>query len=132
MAVSRSTRAGGEQVDAFMQASTHPLKPVMEGVRALVLGIDPAIGEDIKWNAPSFYLREHFATLQLRDPAQVQVILHLGAKQRAGVAVHVDDPTGLLTWLGPQRASVCFADDLQLQAGRPALAATLRQWLGPR
>lgn len=113
-----------------MQALSHPLKPVVQGVRTLVLGVDPAIGEAIKWNAPSFHLHEHFATLHLRDPAQVQVILHLGAKKRADAAVHVDDPAELLTWLGPERASVRFTDVVQLRARHAAFVAILRQWIG--
>lgn len=112
-----------------MQALSHPLKPVVQGVRTLVLGVDPAIGEAIKWNAPSFHLDEHFATLHLRDPAQVQVILHLGAKKRAGAAVQVDDPAQLLSWLGPERASVRLTDVVQLQASHAAFVAILRQWI---
>jgi hypothetical protein len=44
-----------EQVTAHIQQLDPQLGIVVETIRTLILGIDPAIGERIKWNNPSFY-----------------------------------------------------------------------------
>lgn len=44
-----------ENVDAYMKELKHPLKPVAEHLRKLILGADRSIGEGIFWNAPCFY-----------------------------------------------------------------------------
>jgi hypothetical protein len=43
------------QVDAYMQRLKHPLSDVLEALRQIILKTDPTIGEEIKWNAPTFF-----------------------------------------------------------------------------
>jgi len=42
-------------VDAFMKALKHPLADLAQALRRAILAADPAIGEEIKWNAPAFF-----------------------------------------------------------------------------
>jgi hypothetical protein len=42
-------------VDKFMKTLKHPLSGVAAGLRQAILSADPAIGEEIKWNAPAFF-----------------------------------------------------------------------------
>ena len=118
-------------VDAFMATLDHPHRDTIQRLRVLILGTDPAIAEGVKWNAPSFRTRDYFATVHLRAKRGIDLILHLGAKARAlplgGVAI--DDPDGLLVWLGPDRAALTLADDDALTARADALQAVLRQWI---
>jgi len=127
-AAADTTRA----VDAFMASLDHPFKREIEALRKLVLGAHPSIAEGIKWNAPSFRTTGYFATTHLRSKAGIGVILHLGAKARdlpdGGIAV--DDPEGLLRWLGKDRALVEFGSLEELEAGKDAFVAVLRQWIG--
>ena len=95
-----------EAVDAFMMSLDHPFKAEMEAVRRVILGVDPSIAEGIKWSAPSFRTVEYFATFHLREKVGFSVILHLGAKARDGARPVIPDPTGLLRWLGKDRAIV--------------------------
>lgn len=44
-----------QNVDAYMKKLKHPLKPVAEHLRKVILGADKSIGEGIYWNAPTFY-----------------------------------------------------------------------------
>lgn len=44
-----------EAVDAFMKKLLHPMKKVAEELRRIILEAHPAIGEEIAWNAPTFY-----------------------------------------------------------------------------
>jgi hypothetical protein len=118
-------------VDQFMAALDHPCKAEIETLRRAILAVDPAIAEGIKWNAPSWRTTDYFATTHLRGKAGFSLILHLGAKARAlsegGLAI--DDPTGLLKWLGKDRAQVEFGTAADLQAKLPVLQALLRQWI---
>jgi len=66
-------------VDDFMAKLDHPHKRDIEALRKLVLAVDPAIREGVKWNAPSFRTTGYFATTNLRAKAGIGVILHLGA-----------------------------------------------------
>lgn len=36
-----------------MNALDHPRKPEIAALRALIRGLDPALNEGVKWNAPS-------------------------------------------------------------------------------
>lgn len=114
--------------DEYLTALEHPLKPVIEAVRKLILGVDPAIREGIKWNAPSYRTTADFATFHLRD-GRVWLILHTGAKGKTG-GVSVADPTGLVEWLDANRAVVKFADAKDVRSKKAALTVLLREWLG--
>lgn len=119
-----------EAVDTFMRALVHPFKAVVEQLRACILEVDPTIAEGIKWNAPSFRTHEYFATTHLRDKVGVGVIFHLGAKVRESlVTPDIADPSGLLRWLAPDRATVRFADEADFAGKREAFAALVRQWI---
>ena len=118
-------------VDTFMAALAHPFKAEVETLRKAILAVDPSIAEGIKWNAPSWRTREYFATTHLRSKTGLGLILHLGAKARelpeGGLAIA--DPSGLLKWLGKERAQVEFSSAADLAARLPALQAVLSQWI---
>jgi len=116
-------------VESFLATLEHPLKNEIIALRELVMGVDPSISEEIKWNAPSFRTSEHFATMHLRAKDSFQLILHLGARtKRAIPAGAIADPDGLLEWLGSDRASVGFRRR-DVAARSDALVAIIRQWI---
>ena len=118
-------------VAQYLHLLDHPMVAEVRALRAAILDVDPAIREEVKWNAPSFYITEHFATFNLRPGAGVQVVLHRGAKVREVPAerLSVPDPLGLLTWKGNDRAVAVFRDAAAVEAGRDALADVVRAWL---
>ncbi len=120
--------SGSEEVADFMRALEHPRKAEMELLRSIILGAHSSISEGIKWNAPSFRTVEWFATMNYLGGA-LMVILHLGAKARDASGLKIDDPDGLLKWLGKDRASVSFADMNAIKSNRAALSAVLQQWI---
>ncbi len=117
-----------DTVEEFLTSLEHSHKPAILAVREVFLSV-PGVTEGIKWNAPSFCTTEWFATFHLRAKAGVQVILHLGAKARAGNGITVDDPDGLLTWLGKDRASVVFADRADVAAKASCFTTLIRRWI---
>ena len=44
-----------DKVDEYMKRLKHPLSDVVEALRQIILKTDPKIGEEVKWNAPSFF-----------------------------------------------------------------------------
>lgn len=133
MAAAKKSAKGSSdanEVDAFMRKLNHPLKAEMEAVRAIILGVNPEISEGIKWNAPSFRVKEYFATINLRKD-EVLVILHLGAKVKdnSTSGLTINDPTGLLEWLSKDRAAVRFRDIKAIKTGKVAFMNVVRQWI---
>ncbi len=120
-----------EAVDAFMATLQHPATADVQALRGLMRGVDAAVHEGIKWNAPSWRTHEYFATTHLRGRTGFALVLHLGAKARTLPAggLELADPAGLLRWLGPDRAIVEFTDGADLATKGPALQALLREWI---
>ena len=118
-------------VAALLANLAHPRDAELRAIRAIVLGADARIREEVKWNAPSYCTSEHFATFHLRARDGVQLVLHLGAKPRPDAAVReaIDDPCALLEWRGADRAIARFSDMADVDAKRAALAAIVREWV---
>lgn len=117
-------------VDTFMAQLAHPLKTEIEAVRSIILASDPRIRESVKWNAPSFLIEDHFATFKLRPAETIQVVFHTGAKKKAEpIRMAVDDPTGLLAWVAPDRCLATFHDMQDVRARGPALTRIVERWI---
>lgn len=107
----------------------HPMQELVDALRALILQSSGNIREEVKWNSPSFRIREHFATLQLRKPDVVQLIFHTGAKPRPEILpLSIEDPQGLMKWLGPDRGQVSLRNLEDLRQNEQALTALVREW----
>lgn len=128
---SAKTKTQGPSLPDFMCDLEHPLKPEIEAVRAIIRDSNATIKEGIKWNAPSFHYKEWFATVNLRNRAAVQIILHLGAKARDDIEgrITIEDPGQLLQWHGKDRASVTFTDMQTIANNVSAFRSILSQWL---
>lgn len=126
--MSRGTMA--TKVDAFMAKLQHPLKAEIEAVRALILGADERIQESVKWNAPSFYIHEHFATFKLRPRETIQVVFHTGAQVKDRItAMNISDPAGLLKWAAKDRCMITFSDMGDIESKKTDLVAIVKQWI---
>lgn len=121
--------AAAVSVDALLAGLGHPAMPAILALRRLLLGIDASIGEAVKWNAPSFHVGEHFATMNLRAKDGVLLVLHRGAKKTTPPIAAIPDPAGLLHWLGPDRATLVFRDESDVAAKAEALTAIVRCWI---
>lgn len=96
---------------------------------ALIRSADRRVIESIKWNAPSFAITSHFATLRAQREL-LQVVLHTDAKPRARPrAIEVDDPAGLLTWAAKDRALATFTDAADVKRRGRAFVTILRAWI---
>jgi hypothetical protein len=71
--------ARSKEVDAWFARYENPMKPVVERVRALVLGADPRIEECIKWQAPTFTSRGKLASFFPKSKQHASLMFHTGA-----------------------------------------------------
>ena len=132
---SRSSMSHGEYsrpslaVADFVAALVHPHKSDLLAVREVILSASPDIQEGIKWNAPSFWCGEWFASFHLRAKPGVMLVLHRGAKkQTAPSGTLVDDPEGLLCWITQDRCTVSFSDASDLKKKSKAFRTIIREW----
>ena len=96
----------------------------------MILEIDERVVEDIKWNAPSFKLDDHFATFRVTPPKNIQLILHTGAKAKANSKKFViDDPEKLLQWPATDRCVLTLASAADLKKHRAPVIRIIRQWI---
>lgn len=122
--------AKAQDVESYMETLEYPLIDGVEALREIIPAIDSRIVESIKWNAPSYAIGDHFATLNLHRQDSIQVVLHGGAKPRADLgSLRIDDPSGMLSWAAPDRANVEFASVEDISARRLEFEAILRQWI---
>ncbi|WP_424463554.1 DUF1801 domain-containing protein [Pseudoclavibacter helvolus] len=123
------TATPSTDVDAYFAELEHPLKDIALGLRELLRDAHPGVVESIKWKAPNYEVADDFATLNLRRPTAVQLVLHTGAKVKPEhPEVVVEAPTGLLKWPGRNRAVASFSGLAEFQDARQALAGVVRSW----
>lgn len=118
-----------ETVDNFLNQLEHPLKAEIRALRELILQTDPRIKEEIKWNAPSFYTREHFATFKLRPMHTVQVVLHTGVKVKDNPELAISDPAGLLKWVTKDRCVLTVSSLENIQTHKADIVRIIEEWL---
>jgi hypothetical protein len=117
-------------VDAFIASWDLPKKAEVETLRAIILGADPSIKEEIKWNAPSFFVSDHSATVRPRPLESVQVVFHTGAKVKdVPRAIKINNPDNLLKWVTEDRCVVTFDDMADIQAKKASFESVVHQWI---
>ncbi|MDB5523814.1 MAG: hypothetical protein JWM58_1577 [Rhizobium sp.] len=122
---------GKDAVDQFLRTLDHPRQSDIETLRSIILDADPAISEKVKWNAPSFYFRDDFATMKLRPDATLQLIMHTGAKTRQSAICKsaIEDSNRLLTWVADDRCVITFDPGEDVLAKPADLQNIVRQWI---
>jgi hypothetical protein len=96
----------------------------LEQVRAIILGANAKIQEDLKWSSPTFMYRGNLASLVVRTKKQVQLLFHSGAS--------LPNPHGLLEGDGETVRYANFSDAADIRRKRKALEAVVRAWVKTR
>jgi hypothetical protein len=108
-------------VDAYMAKLDHPFKAEVQALREIIMGVDPRVTEQVKWNAPSFSYKGYMATFNLHARQHVHLVWHNG--------VVLQDPHGLLEGSYPDRRMTYFVSMADVEGKRPALEDLVRQWV---
>lgn len=69
-----------KEVDAWFVRYENPMKPVVQRVRALVLGADKRMAECIKWQAPTFTYLGNLASFFPKSKQHASLMFHEGAR----------------------------------------------------
>src|SRR5262249_4783301 len=69
-----------EAVDAYIKRLKHPLADVVIALRQIILKTDQEIGEEIKWNAPSFFYTGEMKPSDPKEYKRFLVIFNLYKK----------------------------------------------------
>jgi uncharacterized protein YdhG (YjbR/CyaY superfamily) len=90
-----------ETVDEFMARHETPMKAEVQAVRDIIKSVNPAIGEQIKWNAPSyFYNGVDLVTFNLWTKEHVHLVFHYPAVVNIESNILEGDyPTRRMTYL---------------------------------
>ncbi|QZY51526.1 DUF1801 domain-containing protein [Leucobacter tenebrionis] len=121
-----------QAVEAWLREMSDDRVPLLAELCRIIEQSDGRVVGEIKWNAPSYRIVEHFATTGIERKGGIRLVLHTGAAKRETplpMREHVEDPTGLLTWKGSDRAVALFSSIEDVCAAREALTAILRQWI---
>ena len=123
-----------EKVDAYMSRLKHPLAKVVEDLRQIILSTDEEIGEEIKWNAPTFFYagkmkptnpkeyRRYIVVFNLFKQDCIRLVFPSGAK--------VKDASGLLEGdYADGRRLAMFYSSKDVKSKAKALRAVISQWL---
>ena len=88
------------EVNKYMKLLRHPLADVIEALRRVILEADPNVGEEIKWNAPSFFFTGQMAPSDPKLYKRYLVVFNLYRKDCVRLVfwggARVKDPSGLL------------------------------------
>ena len=123
-----------EKVDAYMSRLKHPLAKVVEDLRQIILSTDEEIGEEIKWNAPTFFYagkmkptnpkeyRRYIVVFNLFKQDCIRLVFPSGAKVKDASRLLEGDYAD-----GRRLAMFCSSKDVKSKA--KALRAVITQWL---
>jgi hypothetical protein len=123
-----------EKVDAYMGRLKHPLARVVEELRRIILSSDKEIGEEIKWNAPTFFYagkmkatnpkeyRRYIVVFNLLNKDCIRLVFPSGAK--------VKDASGLLEGdYADGRRLAMFYNSKDVESKENSLRAAITKWL---
>jgi hypothetical protein len=81
MASKKTTKPSeSDKVDEYMKRLKHPLSDVVEALRQIILKTDPKIGEEVKWNAPSFFYTGEMEPFNPKEYRRHLVVFNLFKK----------------------------------------------------
>jgi hypothetical protein len=88
------------EVDKYMKSLKHPMAEVLATLRRIILKTHSEVGEEIKWNAPSFFFTGAMAPSDPKLYRRYLVISNLYRKDCIRLVfwggANARDPTGLL------------------------------------
>jgi len=123
-----------EKVDAYLKKLKHPLKEVVEALRQIILSTDKEIGEEIKWNAPTFFFSGEMRPFNPKEYKRYVVVFNLYQKDCIRLVfpsgAKVNDKTGLLQGdYSDGRRLALFPNMAEVESKEKVLQAVIKKWL---
>jgi len=123
-----------DKVDAYMRKFNHPLAGVVEALRRIILSTDGEIGEEIKWNAPTFFYSGAMKPLNPKEYQRYIVVFNLHQKDCIRLVfpsgAKINDTTGLLEGdYADGRRLAMFRSLAEVKSKKKNLQAAIKRWL---
>ena len=123
-----------EKVNAYMQKLKHPLAGVVEALRQVILSTDGEIGEEIKWNAPTFFYSGEMKPFNPKEYKRYIVVFNLYRKDCIRLVfpsgAKIKDTSGLLEGdYADGRRLALFHNMGEVESKGKALRAAIKRWL---
>jgi len=116
-----------QTVDGFLAQLKHKRLADIKALRRVILGSDPRVSEQVKWNAPSFcWQGDDRVTMRLHPGDRLQLIFHRGARTKDASGFKFSDPAGLIEWAAPDRGVLTVHD---ISAQRELIIALVKAWM---
>jgi hypothetical protein len=123
-----------DKVDAYMAKLDYPLKCVVQALRELILSTDAEIGEEVKWNAPTFFYFGEMGPFNPKEYKQYLIVFNLFRKDCVRLVfpggAKVNDTSGLLegTYADGRRLALFYSMD-DVIAKKEAMQQVIKEWL---
>lgn len=132
--MAKSSQPAFSDVAASIAALDAPLAAIVQSLRRTILAADPEIGEQIKWNSPSYFYTGEMAPFDPKEYKRDIVVFNLHRKNGVllvfPTGARVVDPSGLLEGKYTDGRRLASFPDLATAQGRAAdLQAVLRAWI---
>ncbi|MBS1600102.1 MAG: DUF1801 domain-containing protein [Bacteroidetes bacterium] len=123
-----------EKVNEYMKNCKHPLVKVVEALRKIILSADKEIGEEVKWNAPTFFYAGDMAPSDSKKYKRYLIVFNLFQKDCIRLVfpsgVKVDDGSGFLIGdYADGRRLALFHDMKEVKANEKKLQTVVKRWL---
>ena len=123
-----------EKVDAYLKKLKHPLKEVVEALRKIILSTDQEIGEEIKWNAPTFFYSGEMRPFDPKEYKRYLVVFNFYQKNCIRLVfpsgARVGDKTGFLQGdYKDGRRLAFFPDMTEVKSRKKVLQTIIKKWL---
>ena len=122
-----------DQVTEHIQKLEPGLGKTIEAIRKIILGVDPEIGDRIKWNNPSFYYTGDMKPFDPKEYKREITVFNLHKGRIMLVfpsGAQVNDKSGLLEGdFKDGRRTCVFADMADVKSKELALKQVITTWL---
>lgn len=120
-------------VSEYIQKMESPLAEIVEAIRQIILGADPEVGEQIKWNSPSFYYTGEMKPFDPKTYKRDIAVLNLHRGHALLVfptGATINDTSGLLEGdYKDGRRMVTFLDMEAVKSKEKALQEAVKTWV---
>ena len=123
-----------DKVDAYMKKLKHPLANVVEALRKVILSTDKQIGEEVKWNAPTFFYAGEMKPFDPKEYKRYIVVFNLYQKDCIRLVfpsgAKIGDKTGLLEGDYKDGRRLAFFHDMkEVKSKQAAMQRAIKKWL---
>jgi hypothetical protein len=122
------------KVDAYVQELKHPLVEVVRALRRVILTTDPTIGEEIKWNAPTFFYTGEMKPFNPKEYRRYMIVFNLYRKDCIRLVfpsgARINDTSGFLEGdYADGRRLALFHTTEEVELKTKALRRVIKRWL---